>query len=128
MKYLLDTCTFLWICEGSQRLSERAVSSFQNPDNDVYLSCVSGWEIAVKFKRGKLPLPQTPALFVPSMREQHHIAKLQLEEAAVLRLDTRPDNHRDPFDRMLICQALLGGLTLLTPDPDIRSYPVNVEW
>lgn len=128
MKVLLDTCTFLWICAGDDALSARAVEVFRNPDNEVFLSAVSSWEIAVKHALGKLPLPEPPARFVPEQRSSHGIRPLVLDEDAALHLALLPALHRDPFDRMLVCQALVGGLVILTPDTYITSYPVRSLW
>lgn len=128
MRLLLDTCAFLWITSDAPELSPTARGLFADPDNEVLLSAVSAWEIAVKHALGKLPLPDPPALFVPAMREQHLMLPLPLEEHATLVLASLPSHHRDPFDRMLVCQALAHGLTLLTPDPLIRQYPVPTVW
>jgi PIN domain nuclease of toxin-antitoxin system len=128
MKLLLDTCTFLWIVAGAPELSDRARIAFTTPDNEVFLSAVSAWEIAVKHGLGRLPLPAPPSDFVPEMRRRHGIAELPLSEEAVLFLGKLPANHRDPFDRMLICQATVEGLVLLTPDEQIASYPVRTLW
>ena len=128
MKLLLDTCTFLWIVAGAPELSDRARIAFTAPDNEVYLSAVSAWEIAVKHGLGRLPLPSPPSDFVPAMRQQHGIAPLALSEDAALLLGKLPAFHRDPFDRMLICQATVEGLVLLTPDEQIMSYPVRTLW
>ncbi len=128
MKLLLDTCTFLWIVAGAPELSDRARIEFTAPDNEVFLSAVSAWEIAVKHGLGRLPLPAPPSDFVPEMRRRHGIAPLPLSEEAALFLGKLPGNHRDPFDRMLICQATVEGLVLLTPDEQITSYPVRTLW
>ena len=128
MKLLLDTCTFLWIVAGAPELSDRARIAFTAPDNEVYLSAVSAWEIAVKHSLGRLPLPSPPSDFVPKMRQLHGITSLALSEDAALLLGKLPEFHRDPFDRMLICQATAEGLVLLTPDEQIASYPVRTLW
>lgn len=128
MRILLDTVTFLWIAEGSERLSETAVELFRNPDHEVYLSAISAWEIAVKHELGRLPLPQSPGRFVPAMREAHAIDSLPLVESAAGQLGKLPALHRDPFDRMLVCQAIDTGLTILTPDELVSQYPVSVSW
>jgi PIN domain nuclease of toxin-antitoxin system len=125
---LLDTCTFLWIAQGSDELSPTARELFADPANDVYLSVVSAWEIAVKHALGRLPLPQVPERYVPQLRARHSIESLALEEAAVMQIAKLPGHHRDPFDRMLVCQALTHGFTLLTPDPLISRYPVRTAW
>ena len=128
MKLLLDTCTFLWIVAGAPELSDRARIAFTAPDNEVYLSAVSAWEIAVKHGLGRLPLPSPPSDFIPEMRQRHGIAPLPLSEEAALFLGKLPANHRDPFDRMLICQATVEGLVLVTPNEKIASYPVRTLW
>lgn len=128
MNILLDTCTFLWIVSGSAELSDTARSLFVDPDNEVYLSVASAWEIIVKHKLGKLPLPEPPHEFIKKWRTRHNIAPLPLDEPAVLQLSRLPDYHRDPFDRILVCQAIAGGLVILTPDSRITKYPVRAEW
>lgn len=128
MKVLLDTCTFLWVIWDSPKLSQEARRVFADQDNDIFLSVVSGWEIAVKHKLGKLPLPEDPARLVPAQRRAHQIATLELDEESALRLPSLPDLHRDPFDRMLICQAISGSMSILTPDESVRAYPVRTVW
>lgn len=128
MKLLLDTCTFLWVVQGSPRLSRRAAELFRSPDNEVYLSAASAWEIAMKHQLGRLALPDPPESFVPEMREAHGVTALPIDEEAALHLTRLPPVHCDPFDRMLVCQALVGGLVLLTPDETIRRYPVRTAW
>ena len=128
MKCLLDTCTFLWIIAGANELSPRAKEIFANPANEVLLSAVSVWELSVKHSLGKLPLPSAIERFVVEQRERHEIAALPLDERAVLHLHKLPALHRDPFDRMLICQAIEHDCLLLTPDPLIAQYPVRVQW
>jgi len=124
MRILLDTCEFLWLVSGDARLSPTFASAVRDPRNEVFLSAVSFWEISLKHDLGKLPLPQPPAQFVPLQRDKHLIAPLALDEAAVARLSALPGLHRDPFDRMLVCQAQAHGLTLASSDSLIRQYPV----
>jgi PIN domain nuclease of toxin-antitoxin system len=126
MRILLDTCEFLWLVAGDPKLSPQVVSAVRDPQNEVFLSVVSFWEISLKYSLGKLPLPQPPAQFVPSQREKHMIASLTLNEAAVAQLSGLPALHRDPFDRMLVCQAKAHGLTLASSDPIMRKYPVDL--
>jgi PIN domain nuclease of toxin-antitoxin system len=125
---LLDTCTFLWLITDDIALSASARDVFLDPANDVYMSAVSVWEIAVKHSLGKLPLPASPVRFIPTQRERHGITSLPLEEQAVLYLSKLPLFHRDPFDRILVCQAIQHELTLLTPDPLITQYAVRTAW
>jgi PIN domain nuclease of toxin-antitoxin system len=128
VQLLLDTCTFLWIISDSAELSEVARAEIRSPENAVFLSSVSAWEIAVKSKLGKLPLPEAAAQFVPTQRALHRIEPLALDERAVLTLAKLPELHKDPFDRMLICQAIASGMTLVTPDPLVSQYPVSLLW
>ena len=128
MNLLLDTCTFLWLTVDSPALSVVAKELFRDPSNNVYLSVISNWEITIKNRLGRLPLPSAPGLFVPEQRERHGIETLALEEGAINHLEKLPDHHRDPFDRMLVCQAIEHALVILTPDELIRPYPVKVIW
>lgn len=128
LRLLLDTCTFLWILTDDPQLSSEAVDLFTAPENEVFLSSVSTWEIAVKHGLGRLPLPRPPAEFVPAMRVAHGIDTLVLEEESTLHVSRLPPYHKDPFDRMLVCQAIVQNLTILTPDNDVRQYPVRTRW
>jgi PIN domain nuclease of toxin-antitoxin system len=128
MKLLLDTCTFLWVAAGDPRLGGRARSLFQAAENEVYLSAASAWEIVIKHDLGKLPLPTSPEAFVRQMREAHGIASLLIDEESALHLSRLPALHRDPFDRLLVSQAIVHGLTILTPDPLITQYPGRTVW
>ena len=126
--YLLDTCTFLWLVEESPRLPKSVRTLFSSADNAVWLSVVSIWEILVKSATGALSLPEPAHEYVTRQRIAHRIDSLPLNEDAVIHLSRLPGVHWDPFDRMLICQALAYGFTILTPDKEIASYPVKVAW
>ncbi|MBU0993051.1 MAG: type II toxin-antitoxin system VapC family toxin [Proteobacteria bacterium] len=128
MKLLLDTCTFLWVTIGSDKLSKNVIDAFLDPKNDVYFSAVSAWEINVKYRIGKLELPLPPDRFIPKERDRHFITPLDLTERDTLHLYKLPLNHKDPFDRMLISQAIERSLTILTPDPLVTQYPVRTLW
>ena len=128
MRILLDTCTFLWIVTDAPELSDLAREVFVNPENEVYLSTVSTWEIAIKHAIGRLPLPEAVEKFIPPQREEHGVASLALEEESTLHLTRLPEMHKDPFDRMLICQAIVHGLVILTPDELIMQYPIRSIW
>ncbi len=128
MNILLDTCTFLWLISGSAELSSRAREGFTEPENEVYLSAASCWEISVKWSLGRLTLPEIPARFIPDQREKHYVSPLPISEAATFHLPKLPPHHKDPFDRILICQAIEHSLVLLTPDQLIAQYPVRTLW
>jgi len=128
LKILLDTCTFLWIITANPQLSANARDLFVDPFNEVLLSSVSTWEITMKYALGRLPLPETPDQLIPSQRKSHGIESLPLDEEATFYLAKLPAHHNDPFDRMLVCQAIVNGLTILTPDKLIRQYPARAIW
>jgi PIN domain nuclease of toxin-antitoxin system len=125
---LLDTCTFLWMVRTPSELSTTAREALIDPAVPVYLSVVSQWELTVKALAGRLPLPGDPAIYARQERQRHGVLPLALEEDALNHLPKLPDHHRDPFDRMLICQAIDNCLILVTPDPEIHRYPVRLLW
>ncbi len=128
MKLLLDTCAFLWFQADSPHLSPTARTSILDPTNEVYLSAVSVWEIARKYAQGKLSLPSHPSTLITAIREESGIASLPLTETDALAAEKLELFHKDPFDRMLIAQALMGGLVIVTSDRAFDPYPVRVIW
>lgn len=122
MQLLLDTHIFLWFISGSDQLSASFRESIQKPDNEVYLSVVSVWECIIKYQLGKLPLPESPEIYLPKQRERHRIDSLKVDEASVAQLIKLPSLHRDPFDRLLICQALQHNLIIVTADATVMAY------
>jgi PIN domain nuclease of toxin-antitoxin system len=128
MNVVLDTCTFLWIALEPTRLSVEARRIFADPANHFLLSVISAWEIALKYGLGQLALQQPPPLFVPTQRSRHGIALLPLSEQAALYVPSLPRLHKDPFDRLLVSQAIVDNLLILTPDPLIQRYPVQTRW
>lgn len=128
MNFLLDTCAFLWLTLKPEKLSSKFLECFKNPDNTVFLSSVSVWEISIKYRIGKLTLPVSPSRFVLEERRSHRISPLELNESDTFHLENLPITHQDPFDRMLICQAIERSLIILTPDPHIRKYPIRTLW
>jgi PIN domain nuclease of toxin-antitoxin system len=125
---LLDTCTFLWLAADDPQLSQGARAACRDPANGVYLSALSAWEIAIKHRLGRLPLPEPPARYVASRRSWLRVEPLPFDEAAAAHESTLPPLHRDPFDRGLIAQAILLGMSIVTPDPTIARYPAPVLW
>lgn len=128
MKLLLDTSTFLWYVSADQRLPASTRDLISAADHDVWLSVVSIWEIVVKTEIGRLRLPGPAWAYVTTQRERHAITSLALEEGAIANLAKLPAFHRDPFDRMLVCQALQHDLALVTNDDVIERYPVKTVW
>jgi PIN domain nuclease of toxin-antitoxin system len=128
MKLLVDTCTFLWIVGGGRALPPRVHDCYLSPENEVYLSAVSAWEIALKYAAGRLPLPEVPERLVPAERERRGMMALPLDEEAALHVLRLPPLHHDPFDRMLVSQAIVHGLVILTPDRLVSQYPARTMW
>ena len=128
MRVLLDTCTFLWITQESAEISLEAERAFRDAGNEIFLSVVSAWEIAVKYAAGRLILKRPPSEFIPSARTAYGIQSLPLMEEEALQAGFLPHIHGDPFDRMLVSQAITHNLTILTPDPMITQYPVQTLW
>jgi PIN domain nuclease of toxin-antitoxin system len=124
MKLLLDTHVFLWYIGADPGLPTAYRDAIRDPANEVYLSVASVWEAVIKHALGKLPLPAPAALYFPQQRTAHQIVSLPIEEAVMTVLATLPPLHRDPFDRILISQALHHGLTLATVDDAVRPYSV----
>lgn len=128
MSLLLDTCTFLWWAADDPTVPVSVRDRLRDPDEQVFLSSVSAWEVCVKHALGRLPLPTAPSDYVPDRRKRFGISALPLEEADTLCIAKLPSLHRDPFDRMLVSQAIARGLTLVTPDPLVRAYPCLTWW
>jgi len=128
MNILLDTCVFLWIVQEPEKISPSGKLFFADPDNTVFLSSITPWEISLKYRIGKLPLPVPPRIFIPEALEDLAVTPLNLAGEDTFHLHGLPHLHKDPFDRMLICQAIEHGLTILTPDDAIQSYPVKILW
>ena len=125
MKLLLDTHIFLWYVAGDNRLQGTVRSAVENADA-VYLSVASVWEATIKYHVGKLPLPEPPHPWLADQREQHGIESLVIDEATVAHLPKLELHHRDPFDRILVCQAIEHGLTIVTVDPLLSRYPATI--
>ena len=128
MNLLLDTATFLWYVSADRRLPAATRALISASENDVWLSVVSIWEIVVKVQIDRLKLPGPAWAYASDQRERHAIASLSLDEGAIVNLEKLPSFHRDPFDRMLVCQALHADLTLVTSDATIERYPVKTVW
>jgi PIN domain nuclease of toxin-antitoxin system len=126
MRLLLDTHIFLWYISADPNLPATFRAAIQDPANEVFLSVASVWEAVIKYGLGKLPLPSPPEDYLPRQREHHMIASLPIEEAAVTHLASLPSLHRDPFDRILVAQALQHDLTVLTMDAAVKAYPVKL--
>lgn len=128
MKALLDTQVFLWWISDDPRLSSRASAIITDGENRLFLSAASGWEIAIKVRLGRLTLPEPLETFVPEQMALNAIEGLPIQMSHALHVYTLPDHHRDPFDRLLIAQAQLENLPILSADPQISLYAVETVW
>lgn len=124
MRVLLDTHVFLWYITGDAKLPATLRATLQEPANAIFLSTASVWEVVVKHQLGKIDLPSPPARYLPLQRVAHGIASLPIDERAMDYLATLPQLHRDPFDRVLIAQALQHDLMLATVDKAVLAYGV----
>lgn len=124
---LIDTHVWLWLNNQVDRLSSSALTLLSTSD-EIYLSAASAWEIAVKWASGKLPLPVPPKEYIPSRMTENGIRSLPIHHRHALRLAALPLHHKDPFDRILVAQAQVEGLKLMTADRGLASYEVEILW
>jgi PIN domain nuclease of toxin-antitoxin system len=126
MKCLLDTSVFLWSLAAEHKLNQRAKDILTSPKTELYFSAASSWEIAIKFALGSLPLPKAPSEYIPHALRSWAIRSLNITHEHALRAGELPAHHRDPFDRLLIAQALEEQLTLLTADRVFQKYKLDL--
>lgn len=127
MRVLLDTHCWLWLCAEPERFSKATLAGLADPETQRLLSAASVWEMVIKHGLGKLSLPVAPADFVPSRLALTRTDVLDISVAHALRIAELPPHHRDPFDRMIVAQALVEGVPVLTADKVIRRYGVEVR-
>lgn len=126
MKLLIDTHVFLWILSERQRFSAKARAFLENTDsNQFFLSDASAWEASIKFGLGKLKLPEKPELFFPDRVRQAGYRHLRIDLGHVTRVHSLPHIHGDPFDRLLVSQAKVENMTIISDDPVFKRYRVN---
>jgi PIN domain nuclease of toxin-antitoxin system len=121
VRILLDTHVFLWLNTEPERLG-RSLAITRDPENELMLSAASSWEIAIKYGLGKLPLPEPPLQWVANKMMEISADGIAVEHSHALTVSSLPQLHRDPFDRLLVAQARLLNLTLLTADPAVAQY------
>jgi PIN domain nuclease of toxin-antitoxin system len=126
MRLLVDTQSWLWMAATPERFSPRVRRILDDRSHTLYLSVVGAWEITIKYGLGKLQLPEPPAAFVPARLATLEMQVLAIDLSHILRVAALPPHHRDPFDRLLVAQAQVEDLAILTSDPAIRAYDVGV--
>ena len=128
MRILLDTHAFLWWITGDQRLSQRSIECISDGSNELFFSVASGWEIAIKAGLGRIDIPDPLDRFVSEHLFRNHMDVLAIQLSHALHVITLPQFHRDPFDRMLISQAQIERLPILSSDKLLATYDVEVIW
>jgi PIN domain nuclease of toxin-antitoxin system len=128
VRVLLDTHAFLWWITDDDQLSTLAREAIGAQENHVFVSAASGWEIITKSRNGRLTLPQPVDAFIAQHLEENAFQPLSITMRHTFELETLPGLHRDPFDRMLIAQAIAEEMPLVTGDQAIRAYPVSTIW
>ena len=127
MRLLLDTQVWLWMVVAPDRLSPAARRLVSSDENDLVLSAASAWEIAIKHVLGKLKLPGAPADLIPEWMERTGVIPLAVLHRHALHVASLPPHHRDPFDRLLVAQAQVEDVAVLTADPQFERYEVKVR-
>jgi PIN domain nuclease of toxin-antitoxin system len=125
-RYLLDTHVWLWMQAEPERLRTETRELVEDSASELLLSAASAWEIAIKYQIGKLSLPEPPATYVPSRLRRSATTPLPVDVAHVLRTSELPAHHTDPFDRLLIAQAQLLDIPIVTVDDQIGAYDVRL--
>ena len=128
MRYLLDTHTLLWFISADQKLSDRARRLILDPDSEIFLSIASLWEVAIKVNIGKLALDKSFNQLFPDELDSHGIEILDITIDSLVQLTALPPHHRDPFDRLIIAQALVENLPIISVDGNFDTYGVVREW
>ncbi len=128
MRLLLDTEIWLWSLSEPERMSDEARRALEDVDNKLYLSAASSWEISIKAALGKLPLPDVPARFISSRMARMGVLGLAIEHAHTWRVYDLPAHHKDPFDRLIVAQAIVEDITVVSADGQFRKYAVKLLW
>ena len=127
-RFLLDTHVWLWMNGEPEKLNERAREILTNPTHELFLSAASAWEIAIKAATGKLQLPQPAERYVQKRAKANRVRDLPIRREHTLRAGTLPHHHKDPFDRLLVAQAAIERLPLITADRGLKAYGVWTVW
>jgi PIN domain nuclease of toxin-antitoxin system len=128
VRALLDTHAFLWWIAGDERLSGSASQAIADGKNEIFVSAASIWEIAIKARLGRLSVPGDPGQFIGGQIVENAFRGLPIVAEHALRVWQLPDHHQDPFDRMLVAQAQVEGLSLVSGDAMVARYDIEVVW
>ena len=128
MRVLLDTHCWLWMAGSPERLSQEALAIVETTEHQLLLSAASGWEIAIKYLLGKLPMPESPERFIPTRLHTLRTEPLSIELAHAVRAGGLPRHHDDPFDRMLVAQARAERMALVSNEAAFDALGVTRIW
>lgn len=128
MRAILDTRTFLWWITDSELLGRKARQILRDPENELYLSAASGWEIAIKMRLGRITISGELESVIPEQMATNAILGLPIHMSHALRTYRLPRHHRDPFDRILVAQAMVEDMPIITRDKAIKQYEVQTYW
>lgn len=128
MKYLLDTVTWLWSIQAVEKLNQSSLAILENGREEIYFSAATAWELSVKARLGKLHLPSPPAECVPAFTAKQGLRPLPVTQLHSVGVFNLPSYHQDPFDRLIIAQAIVEGMSIMTSDRVFGKYPVDVFW
>lgn len=126
MRYLVDTKVFLWMQAEPDKLGPRAAEVLTHEGNELYLSAASAWEIALKFRLGRVILPHKPARYVPERLAASQILHLPIDASHALGVAELDDHHIDPVDRLLVSQAKLERMRVVSTDASLGAYGIEV--
>lgn len=128
MKLLIDTHVFIWLNEESPQLSNKVKELYRSREHEIYLSIASAWEMQIKAQLGKLDLAMPIEVLVSKNRQENDIYLLPIDLSHIAQLEKLPPHHKDPFDRMIIAQAMVEEFTIISIDGVFTDYAVPVIW
>jgi PIN domain nuclease of toxin-antitoxin system len=128
VKVLLDTCAFLWLVTDDPKLSQLAKEIFLDSGNELILSAVTGFEITIKYSFGKLHLTEAPKEFISNRIQANGLTELPISMNHTYVLQNLPLHHKDPFDRLLVAQALVNQIPILSSDEQLSAYGITRLW
>lgn len=126
MRYILDTHCWLWWLSNTELLGKEVLNIIEEPANEIFISTVTSWEIAIKYAIGKLSLPLEPEKFVMSRLERCGFSTIKIEHIHALRVASLPLHHNDPFDRLLIAQSQIEKIPIITADSKFWNYDIEI--
>lgn len=128
MKYLLDTAVWLWSTNAVDKIGDAARKIIADGSQEIYLSAATAWELSIKMRLGKLQFPVPPSSSVPAFMAKQGLRPLAISHAHAVKVYDLPLHHNDPFDRLIIAQALAEEMVILTSDWAFKKYAVELVW